>query len=144
MVDCNSTDTPIATGVNLVKDPNEEEVDVTLYRQMVGSLRYLCCTRPDLLYVVGLISRYMENPKLSHFRAAKRIMRYVKGTLDYDIMFPNNFAAKKCNVLGYSDSDWCGDKSDRKNTTAYVFFYGDAPISWSSKKEQVVASSLLM
>ena len=63
MVDCNSADTPTATGVNLVKDPNEEEVDVTLYRQMVGSLRYLCCTRPDLLYVVGLINRYMENPK---------------------------------------------------------------------------------
>lgn len=139
MVDCNSADTPTATGVNLVKDPNEEEVDVTLYRQMVGSLRYLCCTRPDLLYVVGLISRYMENPKLSHFRAAKRIMRYVKGTLDYGILFPS--AAKKCNVLGYSDSDWCGDKSDRKSTTGYVFFYGDAPISWSSKKEQVVALS---
>ena len=68
MVDCNSADTPTATGVNLVKDPNEEEVDVTLYRQMVGSLRYLCCTRPNLLYVVGLISRYMENPELSHFR----------------------------------------------------------------------------
>ncbi|XP_014632882.1 secreted RxLR effector protein 161-like [Glycine max] len=83
----------------------------------------------------------MGNPKLSHLCATKRIMRYVKGTLDYGILFSSNCAAKKYNALGYSDSDWCGDKSDRKSTTGYVFFYGDAPILWSSKKEQVIALS---
>ena len=73
--------------------------------------------------------------------AVKRILRYIKGTLDVGILFPNKSKSKEVHVQGYTDSDWCGDKDDRKSTAGYVFMYGDAPISWCSKKEPVVALS---
>ena len=84
-------------------------------KQIVGSLRYLCNTRPDIAYCVGLINRFMEKPKTPHFLAAKRIPRYVKGTLDLGILYPYNQNNIKGEVFDYSDSDWCGDKDDRKS-----------------------------
>lgn len=141
MKDCNSAKTPSETGMRLEKDGIEKEVNATMYRGIVGSLRYLCSTRPDLAFSVGLISRYMEKPRMSHLLAAKRIMRYVKGTLNWGILFPTQKVNKMERLIGYSDADWCGDKDDRKSTAGYCFFLGKAPISWCSKKESVVALS---
>lgn len=141
MMDCNSVITPTETGIKLQIDGDEKEVDPTLYKQIVGSLRYLCNTRPDIAYCVGLISRFMEKPKTPHFLAAKRILRYVKGTLDLGILYPYSQKNIEGEVFGYSDSDWCGDKDDRKSTTGYVFKFGTSPISWCSKKQSVVALS---
>ncbi|PNX70374.1 cationic amino acid transporter 1-like protein, partial [Trifolium pratense] len=118
----------------------ERDVDSTEYRRLIGSLRYLCNTRPVIAYSVGIVSRYMERPKMSHLYAAKRILRYIKGTLDNGIVFQtpdgSNF-----DLVGYTDSNWCGDKDDRKSTAGYIFLYGGAPISWCSRKEPVVALS---
>lgn len=84
----------------------------------------------------------MDRPRLPHLLAAKRIMRYVKGTLDFGVLFPDqNCSKENIDVHGFSDSDWCGDKDDRKSTGGYVFMIGKAPISWCSKKEPVVALS---
>ena len=141
MMDCNNVITPTETGIKLQIDGDEKEVDPTLYKQIVGSLRYLCNTRPDIAYCVGLISRFMEKPKTPHFLAAKRILRYVKGTLDLGILYPYSQKNIEGEVFGYSDSDWCGDKDDRKSTTGYVFKFGTSPISWCSKKQSVVALS---
>ncbi|XP_006582472.1 uncharacterized protein LOC114414123 [Glycine soja] len=88
MMECNSVITPTETGIKLQIDGDEKEVDPTMYKQIVGSLRYLCNTRPNIAYCVGLISRFMEKPKTPHFLAAKRILRYVKGTLDVGILYP--------------------------------------------------------
>ena len=117
---------------------DEKEVDPTLFKQIVGSLRYLCHTRPDIAYGVGLISRYMVKPTTSHLVAAKRIMRYVKGTSSYDIQYSKNQSGE---LIGYSDYDWSGDKDDKKSIVAYVFMIGNAAFSWSSKKESIVALS---
>jgi len=73
--------------------------------------------------------------------AAKRILRYLQGTSDYGILFPKAKSGTELELLGYSDSNWCGDKGDRKSTTWHVFFLGGAPISWNSTKESVVALS---
>ncbi|KAK3010542.1 hypothetical protein RJ639_011445 [Escallonia herrerae] len=78
---------------------------------LVGSLRYLTCTRPDILFGVGLMSRYMEAPATSQLKVAKRILLYIKGTLDYGIMYSSSQDFK---LVGYCDSDWAGDKDDRK------------------------------
>jgi len=124
--------------VKLSLENDEKEVDPTLFKQIVGSLRYLCHTRPDIAYGVGLISRYMVKPTTSHLVAAKRIMRYVKGTSSYGIQYSKN---QNGEIVGYSDSGWSGDKDDRKSTAAYVFIFGNATFSWNSKKESVVALS---
>ncbi|XP_052726011.1 secreted RxLR effector protein 161-like [Vigna angularis] len=108
---------------------------------MVGSLRYLCNTRPDLSYSVGVVSRYMECPRISHLNAVKRILRYLQGTHSYGILLRIGEAGEEVQITSYSDADWCGDKADRRSTTGYIFFMGGAPISWSSRKEPVVALS---
>nr|KYP41412.1 Copia protein [Cajanus cajan] len=108
---------------------------------MVGSLRYVCNTRPAIAYGVGLMSRYMETPKQSHLLAVKRLLKYAKGTIGYGLIFPNKFSSPNHSMVGYFDADWCGDKVDRKSTTCYVFMLGDAPISWCSRKQSVVALS---
>ena len=133
--------TPIDTGTKLIKEGVEEPVDATLFKQIVGSLRYLCHTRPDITYGVGLISRFMEKPMTSHLVAAKRILRYVKGTEGLGILYRTGIDTPDAELYGYSDSDWSGDVNDRKSTAAYVFMYGNAPFSWCSKKQAVVALS---
>lgn len=72
-------------------------------------MRFLVNTRPDLAYGVGLISRFMQRPNSSHFAVAKRILRYLKGTLDYGILFPHDLKSETTRMVGYTDSNWCGD-----------------------------------
>lgn len=95
-------------------------------------------TRPDLVYSVGMVTRFMETPKQSHLQAAKRILRYIKGTVDDGIFYTvsNDFQ-----LVGYTDSDWGGDIGERKSTSGYVFSFRNGIFSWSSKKQQVVALS---
>ncbi|KAL5553017.1 hypothetical protein UlMin_040418 [Ulmus minor] len=95
-------------------------------------------TRPDILYVVGLVSRYMENPTTTHFKAAKRILRYIKGTIDIGLLYSvsNNYK-----FVEYTDSDCGGDIDDRKSTSGFVFFIGDTVFTWMSKKQPIVTLS---
>ncbi|XP_045789334.1 secreted RxLR effector protein 161-like [Trifolium pratense] len=82
----------------------------------------------------------MERPKMSHLTAVKRILRYIKGTLDSGIIFQTSDESN-FDLVGYTNSNWCGDKDDRKSTAGYIFLYGGAPISWCIRKEPVVALS---
>lgn len=79
-----------------------------------------------------MASRFTQKPKVSHLEATKRILRYLKGTLYYGILFPAADEGKECKLVGYSDSRLCGDVKDRKFTVGYVFMIGGAPVSWSS------------
>ncbi|XP_057435865.1 secreted RxLR effector protein 161-like [Lotus japonicus] len=108
---------------------------------MVGSLRFICHTRPEISYSVGLVSRFMSEPRHPHLIAAKRILRYLKGTLSFGILFPFQDEKVGLQLVAYSDSDWCGDLVDRKSTMGYIFTFAGAPISWCSKKQSVVALS---
>jgi len=83
----------------------------------------------------------MVKPTISHLIAAKRILRYVKGICNLGIQYSRNHKPFDQMIVGYSDSDWSGDKDDKKSTGAYVFMIGNATFSWSSKKESVVALS---
>ena len=131
MSNCNSVNTPIAAGMKLSREENKYFVDLTLFKSLVGSLRYLTITRYDIVYGVALVSRYMETPKESHWLAAKRILRYIKGTLNLDLFYAYGETAE---LVGYSDSDWGGDQDERKSTTGYVFYLGSTAFSWTSKK----------
>eukprot|EP00253_Pinus_taeda_P016442 PITA_16442 len=100
---------------------SKEEVDATLYRQLVGKLLYLTHTRPDLSFAVGLVARFMQTPRESHWKAAKRILRYVRGTIQFGIHY--NAEASPL-LVGFTDSDWAGDPDDWKSTAGYVFTLG--------------------
>ncbi|GAU37611.1 hypothetical protein TSUD_365320 [Trifolium subterraneum] len=141
MLGCNPAVTPIEVNSRLELDDTGENVNSTLYRQMVGSLRYLCNSRPDLSFAVGAVSRFVESPKQSHMVAVKRILRYVQGTMEFGVLFPNNISNSVNRLEGFSDSDWCGDHVDRRSTTGYIFKFLHAPISWCSKKQPVIALS---
>ncbi|GKV20502.1 hypothetical protein SLEP1_g30621 [Rubroshorea leprosula] len=138
MSNCKPMNTPIASGIKLSKFEEGGSVDATLFRNLVGSLRYLTCTRLDILFRVGLVSRYLEAPATVHLKAAKRILRYIKGTIDFGL---NYFASNDFTLRGFSDSDWAGDIDDRKSTTGCVFYMGDTAITWSSKKQPTVTLS---
>ncbi|KAM1744384.1 hypothetical protein ACFX11_011278 [Malus domestica] len=138
MDDCKPISTPVECGVKLTKHDEGESVDPTFFKSLVGSLRYLTCTRPDILYVVGLVSRYMENPTTTHLKTAKRILRYLKGTVNFGLFYSSSDNYK---LAGYSDSDWAGDSDDRKSTTGFVFFMGDTAFTWMSKKQPIVTLS---
>ncbi|XP_050150594.1 uncharacterized mitochondrial protein AtMg00810-like [Malus sylvestris] len=138
MDDCKPISTPVECGVKLTKHDEGESVDPTFFKSLVGSLRYLTCTRPDILYAVGLVSRYMENPTTTHLKTAKRILRYLKGTVNFGLFYSSSDNYK---LVGYSDSDWAGDFDDRKSTTGFVFFMGDTAFTWMSKKQPIVTLS---
>ena len=109
-----------------------------MYRQMVGSLNYLTTTRPDIAYYVSLLSQFMAKPLQNHWNAAKGVLRYHKGTIDYSIKYVDSFDVE---LTGYSDSDWVGNPDDQRSTTSYAFGIGSGIVSWSSKKQPTISLS---
>ncbi|XP_042973079.1 secreted RxLR effector protein 161-like [Carya illinoinensis] len=99
----------------------------------------MMCTRPDICYTVGLVSRFQSNPGLAHWKAVKRIMRYLKGTADYVLYYQG----LDLQLKGYSDADWGSDLDERKSTTGYVFLLNNGAITWSSKKQPCIALSTM-
>ncbi|KAJ8628309.1 hypothetical protein MRB53_021616 [Persea americana] len=138
MSNCNPVSTPVATGLRLTKEREGRDINPTLFKSLIGSLRYLTITRPDIVYAVGLLSQYMEIPKESHWVAAKRILRYIKGTMDLGLFYDYGNESK---LYGYSDSDWGSDQDERKSTIGYVFYLGSTTFTWVSKKQSTVALS---
>lgn len=138
MSNSNSAHNPMVPGCKLGKDEDGKGVNKTLYKQMVGSLMYATATRPDIMYSVSQVSRFMENPKELHFQAVKRIIRYLKGTCEFGLFYQRNGGK---DLIGYTDSDYANDIEDRKSTSGYVFMMSEAAISWSSKKQPVVSLS---
>lgn len=138
MIECKPATSPFLSGIRFEDACTTPLVDSTLYRQLVGSLLYLTHTRPDISYAVGVCSRYMKEPHELHWKATKRILRYVKITSSFGI-----FYAADCplSLIGYIDSDWVGDGSDRKSTSGYVFNFSSSPFFWSSKKQSTIALS---
>lgn len=144
MSGCNSARSPIEMNLKLTNDENEAKAEETMFKQIVGSLRLLCNSRPDLSFSVGLISRFMGKPKKTHMLATKRVLRYVKGTADFGILFPvgrRKTDGEFLELVGFTDSDHGGDCVDRKSTSGYLFMLNGSPISWCSKKQPVVALS---
>lgn len=137
MANCNPCNTPMATDVKLVKNDGSKAADKDLYQSMVGSLLYLStATRPDISYVVGVLSQFTSAPTQTHLTAAKRVLRFLKQTMELGIKY------SKSNLLlvGYSDSSWA-DGEARQSTSGVVFMYGDGPVLWLSRRQSVVALS---
>ena len=123
----------------LGKNTREDEVNPSLFRSLIGSLMYLLNTRPDLTSSVNYLSRYMNNLSSEHMNAAKRVLRYIKGTLSFGLRYERG--EKKHSIQGFSDSDFARDSDDRKSTSGQVFFIGNSAITWNIVKQSVVALS---
>ena len=110
------------------------------YASAVGSLMYaMMCTRPDICYAVGLVSRYQSNPGYKHWNAVKRILAYLRVTTDYALCYQGG----DMRLVGYTDADWGGDIDERKSTSGYAFLLSRGAISWSSKKQTCTALSTM-
>ncbi|XP_028765324.1 uncharacterized protein LOC114723298 [Neltuma alba] len=130
--------TPMEPNLKLKKEEGKMLKNPKKYRQLVGSLIYLTITRPEISYSVGVISQFMQEPRVPHLEAAKRILRYIKGSLEYGLLYKKN---TKFVLEGFTDADWAGDTNDRHSTSGYCFNVGSAAVSWCSKKQDIVALS---
>jgi len=144
MEDCKPVGTPLDPKVALAKATDEEweqysrEMRDIPYKACVGSLMYaMVATRADLAFAVSTVSQFMSKPCPTHWAAVKRIMRYLKGTLDMKL----RLGGKGIEMGGYCDADWGGDADRRRSTTGYVFFVGEGAVSWNSKRQPTVALS---
>ncbi|KAL0541716.1 hypothetical protein IC582_021771 [Cucumis melo] len=138
ITDSNTASTPLDPNVHLTPYDGVPLKDVSLYRQLVGSLIYLTVTRPDIAYAVHIVSQFMAAPRTIHFTAVLRILRYIKGTLGPGLQFSSQSSLV---LSGYSDADWAGDPTDWRSTTGYCFYLGDSLISRRSKKQSIVSRS---
>lgn len=138
MKDCNAVAIPGDPNQKMSKFADEPDAEFP-YRQAIGSLMYLAtCTRPDICHAIGVASRFMEHPKEVHVNAVKRILKYVKGTPDYGILYESENSIQ---LNGFSDSDYAGNIDTRKSTTGYVFLFNTGIISWCSKSQKCVTLS---
>ena len=130
--------TPMSSSIKLNKDEKGKPIDFTMYRGIIGSLLYLTASRPDIMYSVYLCARFHSYPKESHLSAIKRILKYLKGTMDIGLWYckSDNFE-----LIGFSNVDFVGCKVERKSTSGTCHFLQSPLVSWHSKKKNSVALS---
>ncbi|KAL0553776.1 hypothetical protein IC582_007680 [Cucumis melo] len=144
---CSSSVVPIHKGdkFSLMQCPKNElernQMETIPYASIVGSLLYAqTCTRPDISFVVGMLGRYQSNPRMDHWKAAKKVLRYLQGTKDYMLTYKRS---DHLEVIGYSDSDFAGCVDIRKSTFGYLFLLAEGAISWKSAKQSIIAASTM-
>ena len=147
MENCSASVAPIQKGdkFSLMQCPQNElerkQMEEIPYASVVGSLMYAqTCTRPDISFAVGMLGRYQSNPGMDHWKAAKKVMRYLQGTKDFMLTFRRSDSLE---VTGYSDSDFAGCIDSRKSTFGYLFMLAEGAISWKSAKQTIIASSTM-
>ncbi len=124
--------------MKLSADEGDLVEDTTMYKRIVGSLIYTTITRQNFCYVVGMVSQFMQTPQKPHLDAVRRILRYIKHTLQCGIFYE---AKSQLQVHGYTDADWASNVSDRRSTSCFMFSFGSGAIRWNSKKQPTVALS---
>uniref|UniRef100_A0AAV1V3K5 Integrase catalytic domain-containing protein n=1 Tax=Peronospora matthiolae TaxID=2874970 RepID=A0AAV1V3K5_9STRA len=137
---CKDVHTPSNESEKLTKLGDDDEfVPKWPYRELVGALMYVAtCTRPDIMHAVGEVAKYCERHGKSHWIAAKRVLKYLKTTADYSIVF---HGTDKGELLGFADASWASDLDSRRSTTGYVFFLHGNVVSWKWKRQPTVATS---
>lgn len=136
MLDCKPAKTPMEVGIKLQKEENNS--CNYEYRSLIGYLMYLAvCSRPDIAHSVSYLSQFNNCYSEMHWKAAKRVLRYLKGTIDYCLSFEKGNMV----IIGFTDADWGADQLDRRSYTGYVFNLGNSIVSWESRKQRTVALS---
>ncbi|KAG8493305.1 hypothetical protein CXB51_010827 [Gossypium anomalum] len=130
--------TPMVSSSQLSKDDGDRLCDPTEYQSLAGALQYVVITRPDISYAVNRICQFMHTPTTTHMVALKCILRYLCGTLNYGLVIR---PSSRLSLVGYADANWGLDFDDRRSTSGFCVYFGDTPVSWCSKKQQVVSRS---
>ncbi|XP_048431488.1 uncharacterized mitochondrial protein AtMg00810-like [Pyrus x bretschneideri] len=138
MDSCKPSATPCKPHDSLLLTEGMSLTNPTFYRSIVGSLQYLTFTRPDIAFAVNSVCQFMKAPTDVHFGVVKRILRYLKGTMQYGIVYS---AATKPSLKAFSNFDWAADLNTQRSVTGYLVFLGNNPISWQSKKQSSVSRS---
>jgi hypothetical protein len=138
MKDAKPAKTPMGTDGHVDLNKGGKYVDQKVYRSMIGSLLYLCASRPDIMLSVCMCARYPSDPRECHLAVVKQILRYLVATPCFGIWYPKGYPF---DLIGYSDSNYAGCKVDRKSTSRTCQFLGRSLVSWSSKKQTSVALS---
>lgn len=139
MNECKPVSTPCDPNIQLKRTEKEDEIlHDTPYQEAIGCLLYLSQgTRPDIAYIVNSLSRFNNQPTITHWTAVKRVFRYLQATKNAKLLFKRDNE----NITGYCDADWASDSVDRRSCTGYIFIFQGAAISWASKKQQTIALS---
>jgi hypothetical protein len=140
MNDAKAAKTPMATDGHLDLDKGGKSVDQKAYRSMLGSLLYLCASRPNIMLSVCKCARFQSDPKECHLVVVKRILRYLVHTPRFGIWYPKG---STFDLIRYLDSDYAGFKVDRKSTSGTCQFLGRSLVSWSSKNKHLLPYSPL-
>ncbi|CAL2276373.1 unnamed protein product [Prunus armeniaca] len=136
--ECKSVSIPLVPNDKLRKDDDSGAADEAQYQKLVGSLLYLTATKPDIMYATCLLSRFMHCPTNKHYGTAKRVLRYIQGTLHFGLEYKRG---EETILIGFCDSDWSGSEDDMRSTSGYAFTFGNGVFSWTSVKQQCVALS---
>ncbi|TMC17118.1 MAG: hypothetical protein E6J34_19075 [Chloroflexi bacterium] len=142
MTNAKSASTPFAPGTKLkAATENDTFCNIELYQELTGSLNHLAVfSRPDITFTVSKLSKYNANPTITHFKAALHVLRYLKRTRNYCIVYRKS-TTFPIDIIGYSDSDFASDEDDRKSYTGYIFMICNGAVSWSTHKQSTVALS---
>eukprot|EP00253_Pinus_taeda_P012079 PITA_12079 len=138
MQDCRPMFMPMIINWKNIDASNDKDVDLTLYRQLIGSLTYLVNTRPDIYFTFNTLSQFMVELKRVHWVASRHILRYVHSTVEYGLRYTRGDDVRLC---GYIDVDWESNLVDRKSTSGYCFSVVSGIVSWCSRKKKLVALS---
>lgn len=128
MLDANPQPTPMPSNLRLSRHTGDPVEDATLYRSVVGALQYATITRPEISFSVNKVSQFMHSPLQPHWKAVKRILRYLRGTLHFGLFLHRS---PTLNVTGFSDADWATDSDDRRSTSGMCVYLGKNLVTWS-------------
>ena len=137
--DCNPAVVLLSKNIPLTLDMANPPVDPHEYRCIIGKLNFLLQTRPNITYALNTqLSRFSSCPQVLHLNAVKYLLRYLKGTLDFGLLY---WREEESCLTGFSHSNWAGNRDDRKSTSSYLFLLGSTPITWRSQKQPCIALS---
>jgi hypothetical protein len=135
---CKPCSTPVDTNPKVSATDGVLVTDASDFHSLAGALQYLTFTRPDIAYVIQQVCLHMHDPREPHLAALKRILRYIRGTLQFGLLLRRSSCS---DLVVYNDADWAGCSDTRKSTSGYAVFLGDNLIYWSSKRQTTVSRS---
>ena len=143
MTNAKSTSTPFEKGTKLMTATTDNTLcNLKMYQELTGSLNHLAVfTRPDITFAVSKLSKFNANPSTTHYKATLHVLRYLKSTRNYCIVYRRSLTVPITDIIGYSDADFASDEDDRKSYTGYIFLINGGAITWSTHKQHTVAFS---